>query len=76
MRVAVILELDCTEYTKQSTAAAAVLSVGAVPPLKSQLAPYANVLLPVPSCVIQMQPLAPAVWLVGLAKVLPPPNVT
>jgi hypothetical protein len=44
MRVAVILELDCTEYTKQSTAAAAVLSVGAVPPLKSQLAPYANVL--------------------------------
>jgi hypothetical protein len=36
--VAVILVLDCTEYTKQSTAAAVVVSVGAVPPVKSQLA--------------------------------------
>jgi hypothetical protein len=76
IRVAVILELDCTEYTKQSTAAAVVVKVGAVPPVKSQLLPYASVRLPVPSCVIQMQPLAPAVKLVGLASVLDPPSVT
>jgi hypothetical protein len=76
IREAVILVLDCTAYTMQSTDAAAVLSVGAVPPVKSHCEPYANVLLPVPSCVIQILPDCPAVWFDGLANVRLPPSVT
>ena len=68
--------LDRTVYTSTSIALAVVVSVGAVPPEKDHADPYASVREPVPSCEMKIAPLAPAVRLVGLAKVLPPPNVT
>ena len=55
---------------------AVVVNVGAVPPTKSQYDPYAKVLLPVPSCVIKIEPDCPAVKLEGLARVRFPARVT
>ena len=40
---------------------AAVVIVGAVPPIKSHELPYATVLLPVPSCTTKILPVVPAV---------------
>ena len=50
--------------------------VGAVPPAKSYIEPNASVLLPVPSCETKIDPLCPAVKLLGLASVRLPPKVT
>ena len=53
----------------RSTPAAVVVKVGAVPPMKSQLLPQLPVLLPVPSCVMKIEPVCPAVGLDGFANV-------
>ena len=52
-----------------------VVSVGAVPPMKSQLVPKLAVLLPVPSCIMNILPVVPAVKFAGLTRVILPLSV-
>ena len=62
--------------TNKSPLAAVVVNVGAVSSLNSYAAFHVNVLLPVPSCIINNEMNCPVPPLVALANVLFAPNVT